>query len=260
MQKTKEHGLGAEQAFFDHEAESLDESELLIPPDQVERYRHARPAPLNSPKDALFHRLLPLDGKRVLDYGCGHGENACLLAACGARVCAFDLSPASILRANQRAEAHGLADRIRFDVFAAGRADYPRAGFDVITGFAILHHLHHSLPAIYAEIDRLLAPHGIACFIEPVANSAMLRVLRRLTPLSADATPDERQLRYAEIQQIQNYGFRSVRFQHFYCGERLHRLLGEWSRPALRWADHHAQRLFPFLRPLYGTVLVIAER
>lgn len=260
MHEKEARGLATEQAFFDREAELLDEEQLVIPDDQIERYRHARAGVMNTPKDALFDFLCPLKGKRVLDYGCGHGENACLLAACGAQVTAFDLSPGSIVKARERARAHGLADRIRFDVCAAGRTGYPRASFDVVVGFAILHHLHQSLPAIYAEIDRLLSPAGVACFIEPVANSATLRVMRRLIPLPADATPDERQLRYAEIRQLQNHGFRAVRFQHFYCTERLHRVLGEWSHRPLRCADHYAQRLFPFLRRFYGAVLVVAER
>jgi 2-polyprenyl-3-methyl-5-hydroxy-6-metoxy-1,4-benzoquinol methylase len=260
MNHQEAHALVTEQAYFDREADALDDGDLVIPRDQIERYRDARARASNTPKDALFNFLKPLKGKRVLDYGCGHGENACLLAACGAQVTAFDLSPSSIMKARQRARVHGLADRIRFDVCAAGDTGYSRAGFDVIVGFAILHHLHRSLPKIYAEIDRLLSPVGVACFIEPVANSATLRLLRRLVPLPADATPGERQLRYPELQQLQSHGFRAVRFQHFYCTERLHRVLGNWSQRPLRCADHYAQHLFPFLRQFYGAVLVIAER
>src|SRR5439155_7321293 len=140
----------------------------------------ARVHPLNIAKDALFSRLMPLEGMKVLDYGCGTGENAVLLAACGAQVTAFDLSPFSITQAKRRAEAHGLGGRIHFDTLAAGQTGYPRHSYDVVIGFAILHHLHQDLASIYGEIDRILKLDGTAYFVEPVANSALLRALRRL--------------------------------------------------------------------------------
>src|SRR5262245_46764163 len=85
--------LAREQHFFDQEAADLVDRDLLIPPDQMERYKHARRGARNTPKDALFALMLPVQGKRVLEYGCGHGENAVHLASCGAEVTAFDLSP-----------------------------------------------------------------------------------------------------------------------------------------------------------------------
>src|SRR5690242_9252367 len=121
--------LASEQRFFDDQAAELARQELLIPPDQIQRYRLARPHPANIPKETLFSHLLPLHGKRVLDYGCGTGENACLLAACGADVSAFDLSPASIDLARLRAAAHGLSNKIRFDVLPAGKTVYPDQSF-----------------------------------------------------------------------------------------------------------------------------------
>lgn len=251
--------LTSEQQFFDREAAALAGEDLRIPPDQIDRYRTAAFGPRNTPKDALFARLLPLDGKRVLDYGCGTGENACLLAACGARVTAFDLSPVSIAVARRRAVEHGLSDTIRFDVLTAGHTNYPAAGFDVVLGFAILHHLHTILPTVLREIAHLLAPGGTAGFIEPVANSPTLRFLRHLVPLKRDATPDERQLSYRDFDPLRRLDFHDIQFAHFYCLERFHRLIGQRRARALRWLDHHAQRALPPLRRLYGTLLVTAR-
>jgi SAM-dependent methyltransferase len=252
--------LESERAFFDREASSLSEEELRIPtPAQVERYRQARPSPFNEPKDTLFSLLMPLQGKRVCDYGCGHGEDACLLAACGAQVTAFDLSPGSIAQARRRARMHGLEERIQFDVREAGKTGYAPGTFDIVTGFAILHHLHQILPVIYQEIDSLLTPDGAAYFIEPVANSAFLRRIRRLTPVKTEATPDERQLTYDDLEPLQQY-FSEVRMHHFHGLERLNRLLGSYETGVFRWLDSQAQRLFPFLRPYYGIVLVEARR
>ena len=87
--------LQREQAFFDHEARHISDDELRIPADQIARYRNAKHHALNTAKDELFANLLPLQGKRVVDYGCGTGDLACELALCGAEVTASILARVS---------------------------------------------------------------------------------------------------------------------------------------------------------------------
>src|SRR5919199_1431749 len=53
-------------------------------------------------------RLGDVRGLRVLDYGCGHGMAAVVLARRGARVTAFDLSPGYLAEARRRARANGV--------------------------------------------------------------------------------------------------------------------------------------------------------
>ncbi|HEX6862380.1 MAG TPA: class I SAM-dependent methyltransferase [Thermoanaerobaculia bacterium] len=250
--------LANERMYFDREAAALLDDNLILPQTQIERYRQARLGPCNITKDAMFALLRPLEGKEVLDYACGHGANACLLAACGARVTAFDLSSKAIDKARRRAELHGLADRIQFDVRAAGETGYPPDRFDVVIGCAVLHHLHMALGEVSEEIFRVLRPGGTACFIEPVANNALLRFLRPLVPVRRHATENERQLRYQDLEPLrQRLG--PLDLHHFFCLERLHRLLGKRVRVPLRRFDHYAQRVLPFLRPLYGEVLILAR-
>jgi 2-polyprenyl-3-methyl-5-hydroxy-6-metoxy-1,4-benzoquinol methylase len=251
--------LAREQEHFDREAGALDDQALRMSHTMMARYAAARPTVGNTPKDQLFALLRPLAGKRVLDYGCGSGENACLLAHCGADVTAFDLSPMSIGQARRRAEISGVADRIQFDVRAAGQTGYPDGSFDVIVGEAILHHLHMDLATIYAELARLLRPGGVAGFIEPVANSRFLAWLRARIPVHSNVSPDERQLRYADFAPLQDHGFQ-VEFTHFLCLERLHRFVSNgWAR-RLRRCDAHLLRAFPFLRRCYGTLLIVARK
>jgi 2-polyprenyl-3-methyl-5-hydroxy-6-metoxy-1,4-benzoquinol methylase len=257
--RAAENTLVSEQQFFDQEAATLTDQDLHISTHVIARYQNARPHPLNIPMDRLFSLALPLTGKRVLDYGCGHGENACLLAACGAEVTAFDLSPVSIAQARRRASLLGLADHIQLDVRSAGQTGYAAGSFDLVTCFAILHHLHTRLDIVYEEIDRVLKHRGQALFIEPVANSPVLRTLRRCLPIKTYATPDERQLLYRDFELLGRY-FTKVEFEHFYCLERLKRVLGRFVERPLRWVDHYAQRLLPFFRKYYGCVLVIATR
>lgn len=60
-------------------------------------------------------------GQRVLEIGCGTGEEAVALARHGIRVLATDLSPQMVQRAQRRAIAAGLDGRIQVRCLAAGQ-------------------------------------------------------------------------------------------------------------------------------------------
>ena len=260
MTRNKHQVLLSEQEFFDDDAARLTDQDLVISPDQMQRYRQARIRPANTPKDTLFSLLGPLEGKAVLEYGCGLGQDSCHLADCGARVTAFDLSPVSVHKARRRAQLLGLEDKIRLDVKVAGKLDYAPGSFDFVVGIAILHHLHTELDVIYDEVARMLKPGGVAYFTEPVANSGLMRGLRRVVPVPTHATPDERQLRYADFERMNRHGFVGVDYFHFHCLTRLRRVLGARVERPLRRADHYMQRFLPFLRRFYGITLVRARR
>ncbi len=59
--------------------------------------------------------LAPLEGKRILDVGCGSGQYAVSFALSGAReVVGIDLSPAMLCMARRLAGEKGVSDRCRF--------------------------------------------------------------------------------------------------------------------------------------------------
>jgi 2-polyprenyl-3-methyl-5-hydroxy-6-metoxy-1,4-benzoquinol methylase len=258
--KSEQELLASEKDFFDRESAELRDENLPIKPHTIERYRNARPKIGNFSKDNLFAQILPLEGKKVLDYGCGAGDNACLLAACGAEVWGFDLSPVSIEKAKRRADLMGLSNRAHFDVFAAGQTSYSNEQFDIVICFAILHHLHMMLDDVYREINRITKPGGKYYAIEPVANHMIVRKLRKLFPVELIATPDERQLFNPELQRIDQFGFSDVQFNYSLFLERFYRVFGENTQRPLRKFDDRLERIFPFLRPLYGVVLVSAQK
>lgn len=258
--KTTQDLLASEKDFFDRESAELKDDGLVIKPHTIERYRNARPKLGNFSKDNLFARILPLEGKKVLDYGCGAGENACLLAACGAEVWGFDLSPVSVEKAKRRAELMGLSQRAHFDAYPAGQTKYADKSFDIVICFAILHHLHMMLDDVYREINRLLQPGGMTYAIEPVANHVVVRKLRKMFPVELIATPDERQLFNHEMQRMDQFGFSNVEFMYSLFLERFYRVFGDNTQRPLRKIDDRLERMFPFLRPLYGVVLVSAVK
>src|SRR6478752_1467437 len=55
-------------------------------------------------------------GSSLLELGCGTGEDAIHLARAGRRVLATDASPRMVDCARRKAEAAGVADRLRFQV------------------------------------------------------------------------------------------------------------------------------------------------
>lgn len=78
-----------------------------------------------------------IQGKTLLDLGCGDGSFAIgLLQAGAARVTGWDIAPAAIEIANNRARALGLEDRADFRVAHVEDGKFPRADFT--TGLGLL--------------------------------------------------------------------------------------------------------------------------
>jgi ubiquinone/menaquinone biosynthesis C-methylase UbiE len=143
-------------------------------------------------------------GKRVLDFGCGSGENSLLLAHRGARVVGVDISHELLVVARRRLALNGISRTVAFAVGSAHALPLRDDSVDVVLGIAVLHHLE--LDAAAAEISRVLVPGGVAIFQEPVRDSALVRGLRRLIPLhAADVSPHERPLTAAEVERFSRH-------------------------------------------------------
>lgn len=99
-------------------------------------------------------------GMRILDVGCGWGGFALFLARhYDVEVKGVALAPDQIAFCRERAEAEGLADRVRFDLM-----DYRDVAgtFDRISSVGLLEHVgtpHY--PQFYAHTHRLLTPDGV---------------------------------------------------------------------------------------------------
>jgi ubiquinone/menaquinone biosynthesis C-methylase UbiE len=79
---------------------------------------------------AAIERVVSLDGKRVLDVGCGTGRLTGFAATRAAHVYAFDPSADSVAEA-EAALAAGERKRVRFAVHDAEALDVPRRRFDL---------------------------------------------------------------------------------------------------------------------------------
>jgi SAM-dependent methyltransferase len=120
-----------------------------------------------------------LRGVRILEYGCGSGFLTVLLAASGAKVTSFDISPGSVDLARKRCEANGFSD-VQLEVANAEDLPFEDESFDIIFGRAILHHLDVQKAA--PHIERMLVPGGRACFVEPLGTNPVLSYVRDHVP------------------------------------------------------------------------------
>jgi len=98
-------------------------------------------------------------GDHVLEIGCGWGSLAIEAArSTGCRVTGITLSENQLALARQRAEAGGVADRVRFEL-----CDYRDLSgrFDRIIAVEMLEAVGHEyLGTFFSSCDRLLAPGG----------------------------------------------------------------------------------------------------
>jgi SAM-dependent methyltransferase len=105
-------------------------------------------------------------GGRVLDLGCGTGEDAAHLAESGMRVVAIDASQGMVARARSKAEERGVAARVVVHSLPVERLDeLPEAGpFDgVLSNFGVLN----------CVADLGVLARGVARRVRPGARVAL---------------------------------------------------------------------------------------
>ena len=125
-----------------------------------------------------LRRMGELQGKRILDCGCGSGFSTIYLAKKGASVAAFDLSEEAVLVTRKRASLNGVSNQISVLRSSLGFLPYPDHFFDALFGSFILHHVE-DLPLAAKEIQRVLKKEGRAVFVENSSRNRLLMFARR---------------------------------------------------------------------------------
>ena len=215
---------------------------LLAPPNLVARYADPNPGTPHS-LEYCFHLLGDVQGKEVLDLGCGAGENTLLLASRGARVTSVDISPDLIEIARERLAVNNLTASLR--VASAYDTGMPDGSVDVVFCAAILHHLEAE--KAHGEVLRVLKPGGLLILEEPVRDSRFYGFLRGLIPHSShDNSEFERPLTKQEMDSF-SAGFQCEAKRRFRLPfVALARMAGYWKR-SVYLADRWALRNIPAL-------------
>lgn len=112
-----------------------------------------------------------VEGKRVLEVGCGAGVVSVALALSGAHVTAVDVSASGLRVTDDRARHYGVADRVTTLQAAAERLEFAPGSFDLFLAKSVVHHLliDEVMPLVYG----FLAPGGRGAMIEPQGNPVL---------------------------------------------------------------------------------------
>lgn len=123
----------------------------------------------------ILARVVP--GKRVLDYGCGHGMHAEAIANMGAKeVMGIDLSEESLAIARERIRRAGLENKVSFRAMDAERLEFPAGSFDVVFDGGAFSSI--DIAKAYVEISRVLAPGGRLIGIETLGHHPLANLNR----------------------------------------------------------------------------------
>lgn len=135
----------------------------------------------------IVRQLGNVRGKRLLDLGCGAGENSVYFARKGADCVATDISSGMVDTALKLAEKYGVS--IEGKVINAMEIDFPENSFDIVYAANILHHVNPQLAL--REMHRVVKPGGKVCFWDPLKHNPIINIYRRIAKdvRTEDETP-----------------------------------------------------------------------
>jgi ubiquinone/menaquinone biosynthesis C-methylase UbiE len=146
------------------------------------------------PEHEIYNELLDLDGKRILELGCGRADITRAIASegTGRSVVALEVDE---IQHELNLTVHDLPN-VEFRMAGAETIPYPDASFDVAFMFKSLHHVPLDLmDRAMSEVKRVLKPGGFAYISEPVFAGAFNNILRMFH--------DEEQVRLAAFEATQ---------------------------------------------------------
>jgi len=261
--------LISERRFHDEWARTIDPETVLV--------REAFEATTAVENRLVLSHVGDVEGRRVLDIGCGSGEAAIYFALRGARVTALDISGAFLRIVRQLSVKHntpvsGIIAPVEF-------LPFPDNAFDTIYGNSVLHHVEIG-PAM-REVHRVLRPGGRAFFIEPLAYNPIINIYRRMA--GTMRTPDERPLKFQDLDRLRGL-FSKVEHHEFWLLAQfifVWFFLGMGSHPArerywkkiiydadkIAWmfkplhnCDQIVLKYLPFLKRLCWNTVVLLEK
>lgn len=134
----------------------------------------------------VMSRFLSLNGKRVLDIGCGALAFSKIVASLGATVVGIDPDP---VQAEKNRNADPIPN-IEFTECGAEKLPFPDQCFDGVTFGYSLHHVPAvAYPQMFDEIFRILKPGGFLYVVEPTdcSGNEVMRLFHDEERVRADA-------------------------------------------------------------------------
>lgn len=145
----------------------------------------------------VLDALLPVEGRRVIDIGCGDGALVRALARRGASVIGVEIDERALARAR-------AADPAGSETFRVGRGEalpLDAGSVDVAVFFNSLHHVPAgSQPIALQEAARVLVPGGRLYVAEPIAAGPSFELVRPIDDETAVRAAAFAALRRAEAE------------------------------------------------------------
>ena len=255
-----------EAGFFNKEYFDADKKQrlgnYLVPEKLIRQVTHPSSRPLNEREYACL-LLGSLEGKKLLDYGCGDGWNTICFAKAKAMVWATDISEKGVELTKKKAAANGVSEFVTAEVQNCYKTQFPSDLFDIIYGGGILHHL--DVEAAGQELSRILHPNGVAVFYEPIRENKIMDtikviVLRVLRRKPSEETENETPMTIERINLLKPY-FKIINYRFFNVLSSAHVLFSSESLQSfLLWADYILIKLVPgFLKLGRGVVIELRQ-
>ena len=179
----------SETAFHDAWAASVDVATL-----QVDTAFEGSGCPENA---QILEWMGDLQGKQVLEVGCGCGEASVYFAMKGAHVTAVDISPGMLAVVQSLASRYGVSVTTAC-ASADQLSNIPNGAFDYVYAANLLHHT--DVRAVLEQVRLKLKSDGCAFFWDPLSYNPIVNMYRYLA--TEVRTADEHPLRRCDIKSI----------------------------------------------------------
>lgn len=125
----------------------------------------------------IYESVLPLQGARILELGCGNAEKTGAIAQ-GGKVASITALEVDEIQHAKNLQIRNLPN-VEFRLGGAEAVPAPDASFDIVLMFKSLHHVPlDAMDRALAEIRRVLKPGGLAYISEPVYAGEFNEILR----------------------------------------------------------------------------------
>jgi len=206
-----------------------------------------------------------LQGKKILDVGCGNGQYSVFFALLGAEVYGFDISPVGIQMAREIANENGVNERCQFSVQNASNMHYYNNLFDIVLFHEVLHHAI-KYPNVKEETMRVVKKGGLVICAESVEGNIFFK-FGRLFTMRVTKEKGDVELTLSDLRTFAD-GFSEYRLEMmslFFMIKRVGIKFLDFS--LIRWLMFLAKKIddvilqvFPFLQRYCGECILVLKK
>ncbi len=180
-----------EEIFHDGWANSIDILDIM-----VDEAFEACSSPENK---IILNKLGNVEGKKILELGCGAGEASVYFAKMGALVTSTDISKGMLNLADKLAKAHHVL--LTTNQSSSDKIGFEDNSFDIVYAANLLHHV--DMEDTIKEVKRVLKPNGIFVGFDPLAHNTLINIYRKIA--TDVRTKDEHPLNISDVKIFEKY-------------------------------------------------------